>query len=76
MAVKMTANITEMKVKSAEKVATLDSVLKVRGSEKTKDTTAVMKENVMVHVPWLEIVLSHSAPTKQCKPYNGIRART
>lgn len=57
-----------MNVNNAEKVAILDSVLNVRGSEQTNETMAVIKEKTMVHVPWEETVLSHSAPTKQCKP--------
>lgn len=73
MPTKITANRTEMNVASAEKVATLDSVLNVRGIEQIKDTTAVMTENTMVQTPPPETVLRYWAPTKQCKPYNSVR---
>ena len=69
MAAKTMANSTEMKVNSAEKVATLERASKVRGSEKRKDTTIATTEKAIVQAPWLVTVLSHSAPIKTCKPY-------
>jgi hypothetical protein len=61
--------MTETNVAKAEMVATLDKVLNVRGIEQTRETIAVIRENTMVQVPWPEMVLRYSAPTKQCKPY-------
>lgn len=57
-----------MKVVRAEKVATFDRVLKVRGSEKIRDTMAVTKEKTIEHVGWPVTVFKYSAPTRQCKP--------
>ena len=44
MPAKMAARRTETKVKKAEKVASLDKVLKVRGSEQTQESTVQMAE--------------------------------
>lgn len=73
MPTKIMANRTDTNVANAEKVATLDSVLNVRGIEQIKDATAVTTENTMVQTPPPETVLRYSAPTKQCKPYNSVR---
>ena len=65
---KIMPNSRETNVKKAEAVASLDKVPNVLGNENKNDTTLVIKENAIVHIPWPVIVLRYSAPTKQCKP--------
>lgn len=64
----MRASMTEMNVVNADRVATLDRALKVRGREQISEMIAVTSEKIMVQAPWPLIVLRYSAPTKQCKP--------
>lgn len=47
----MRANMTEMNVVNADRVATLDRALKVRGSEQISEIIAVTSENTMVQAP-------------------------
>lgn len=70
MPAKIMASRTEMNVKSAENVATLDRASNVRGSEQIHETIPVTTEKTIVQVPWLLMVLSHSAPIKMCTPCN------
>src|SRR4051812_35335847 len=65
---KTAARMTEMKVKNADKVATLDRVLNVRGSEKIHEMMATISENTTVQTAPLDIVFRYSAPTTQCRP--------
>ena len=51
MPAKMVARSTDRKVKKAETVASLASALKVRGSEHTHETIAIIAEKPMVHIP-------------------------
>jgi hypothetical protein len=69
------ARMTEMKVKNAERVATLDSVLNVRGSEKIQEMIATMNEKTTVHTAPLDIVFKYSAPTTQCRPWMKVLFR-
>lgn len=69
------ARTTEMKVKNAERVATLDSVLNVRGSEKHQEMMATTSENTTVHTAPLDIVFKYSAPTTQCRPWMKVLFR-
>ena len=64
----MAARITETNVKNADKLATLDKVLKVRGSEKTSEMAAVTTTHTMLQVGWPATVLRYVAPVKQCRP--------
>ena len=62
------ARTTETKVKNAERVATLDKVLNVRGSEKHQEIMATIIEKTIVHTAPFDIVFKYSAPTTQCRP--------
>ena len=69
MPAKMAARRTETKVKKAERVASLESVLNVLGSEQTKEMTAKMAAKPTVHTLWLVIVLRYLAPVKTWRPF-------
>ena len=59
-----------MKVKKAEKVASLDRVLKVRGSEQSQESTVQMAEKPTVQTAPLDMVLRYFAPVKTWRPWN------
>ena len=59
-----------MKVKNAEKVAILDRVLKVLGSEQTQESTVQMAEKPTVQTALLDMVLRYFAPVKTWRPWN------
>ena len=59
-----------MKVKKAEKVAILDRVLKVLGSEQTQESTVQMAEKPTVQTALLDMVLRYFAPVKTWRPWN------
>ena len=69
---KIVANMTEMNVKNAEKVAIVASAEKVRGSEQIHDTMATMALNAMVQRPPLDMVLRYLAPVRQWKPMMNV----
>jgi hypothetical protein len=68
MPANITTNKIDIDVKTAENMASLDSPLKVRGNEQTKQAIAVMKAKEIVQIEWSVIVFRYSAPTKQCNP--------
>lgn len=68
---KIAASRTEMKVKSAESVASFDRVSNVRGNEHAQDRTAQIAENPTVQTAPLLMVFRYLAPTKTWSPYNG-----
>lgn len=72
---KMHAKMTETKVKKADRVATLDNVLNVRGNEKKNEIMATIAENATVHTAPFDIVLRYSAPTTQCRPWMKVLFR-
>lgn len=59
-----------MKVKKAEKVASLDRVLKVRGSEQTQESRVQMAEKPTVQTAPSDMVLRYFAPVKTWRPWN------
>lgn len=67
--------MTETKVKNADRVATLDKVLKVRGNEKKNEMMATMAEKATVQIAPLDIVFRYSAPTTQCRPWMNVLFR-
>lgn len=68
MPAKTAAKKTEIKVKKADKVASLESVSDVLGKEHKKDINAMIAENAAVHNPPLLIVFKYLAPIKTCRP--------
>ena len=70
----MAARRTEIKVKKADSVASLERVSKVRGSEHTHDRIAQIAENPTVQTAPLVIVFKYLAPVKTWRPYDGQNA--
>jgi len=56
--------MTEINVKKAEAVPSLESVENVRGMEKKKQIMAAMTEKMTVHMLWLVIVLRYLADVR------------
>ena len=65
---KMAAKMTEMKVKTAENVASLARAEKVLGREQIQQIMVEMTANTMVHWLWLVIVFKYLALTRTCRP--------
>ena len=65
---KTAARSTEMKVKNAERVASLDRVSKVLGREHTQESTAQIAENPTVQTAPLLMVFRYFAPVKTWSP--------
>ena len=70
MPAKMAARRTEMKVKKAEKVASLDRALKVLGSEQSQERTVQMAEKPTVQTAPLDMVLRYFAPVRTWRPWS------
>lgn len=68
MPAKIAASRTEMNVKRAEIVASLERALKVLGREATKQMRVAMTAKTIVHWLWLVIVFKYLALTRMCKP--------
>ena len=61
-----------MKVKRAEKVASLDNAENVRGREQKKAMIATIAENPIVQTLPGATVFKYLAPTKQWKPWGYV----
>lgn len=72
---KIAAKSTEMKVKNADAVPSLERVEKVRGMEKKKQITAEMTEKMTVHMLWLVIVLRYLAEVRTWRPWMKVLLR-
>ena len=68
MPAKTAARSTEMNVKKADRVASLDRVSKVLGSEQKKERTAQIAEKPTVHTAPPLMVFKYLAPIKTWRP--------
>ena len=75
MPAKMAARRTEMKVKKADAVPSLERVEKVRGVEKKKQIMAEMREKTTVHWLWFVMVLRYLAEVRTWRPWMKVLLR-
>lgn len=71
MAAKTVANVSEMNLNSAARLAIFNRVLNVLGREQMNERMVVIATNIIAQAPWLVMMLRYFAPTKQCNPDIG-----
>ena len=72
MAAKMIASSTEMNVKNADAVASLESVSKVLGNEEIKEMIVMIAEKPIVHIEWFVMVFKYFAPVRTWRPWINV----
>jgi len=65
---KIVARSTEMKVKKAERSASVERPANVRGNEQIQQIMAETMEKTTVHWLWFVMVLRYFAVTRTCRP--------